>query len=440
MDLYFISNQQPNKLFINQGNFRFEDATNKAMVGGLSGINTWTNGVTLVDVNEDGWLDIYVCMMHEHLGLEGINQLFINNADGTFSEQSEKFGLNIRSYAQHAAFFDYDKDGDLDMYLLNQAVHTKESFGPAKNRTLRDLLSGDKLFENSDGLFVDVSEQAGIYGGAMGYGLSVSTGDINNDGWQDIYVSNDFHENDYLYYNQGDGTFKEDIKGSTGHLSKSSMGNDIGDYDNDGDIDIVTLDMKPPDEVILKQTTGIDPYNVYEYKLQVGYYYQFSRNMLQMNLGPLFDKGCVQFSEIGQLMGIADTDWSWSAILADLDNDGLKDIFISNGIPKRPNSLDYRKLVNENIKKAEATPSDQLIDLMPEGKSSNFAYRNNGERFVDISTEWGLDFDGYSNGAVFSDLDNDGDLHLILNNLNSKAVILKNLASDKRDGKFIKIA
>lgn len=439
IDLYFVSNQQANALYINRGDLRFEDVTRKANVAGLSGVNTWTNGVTLVDINDDGWLDIYICQMNGHLGLEGRNQLFVNNRDETFSEQAADYNLDIKSYAQHSSFFDYDKDGDLDMFLLNQAVHSKESFKPAANRKLRNASSGDKLLENVDGKYVDVSIKAGIYGGAMGYGLAVSVGDINNDGWPDIYVSNDFHENDYLYYNQGDGTFKENIKRSTGHLSESSMGNDIADYDNDGDIDIVTLDMKPPDEVIAKQTTNVDPYQIYQYKLDIGYHYQFTRNMLQQNLGPLFAKDEVQFSEIGQLMGVSDTDWSWSAIMEDLDNDGRKDLFVSNGIPRRPNSLDYRKLVNENKEKAEATPSEELIALMPEGESSNLAYRNVGDRFIDVSEQWGLDWYGCSNGAVFTDLDNDGDLDLVLNNLNSQAMVFKNQTSEETDKQYVKV-
>ncbi len=440
IDLYFVSNQQANKLYMNRGDFKFEDVTNRANVEGLNGINTWSNGVTLIDINGDGWLDIYVCMMHGYLGLEGVNQLFINEGDGTFRESAGEYGLDFSSYAQHAAFFDYDKDGDPDMYLLNQAVHTKESFKPADTRHFRDSLAGDRLLENVNGKFVDVSEQAGIFGGAMGYGLAVSTADINNDGWLDIYVSNDFHENDYLYYNQHDGTFKENIKGSIGHLSKSSMGNDLGDYDNDGDIDIITLDMKPSEEVIAKQTTGIDPYPVYKYKLKVGYHFQHSRNMLQQNLGPLFLDKEVQFSEIGQLIGVSETDWSWSVLMVDLDNDGLKDLFVTNGIPNRPNSLDYRKFVNSNTERAEATPSLELISLMPEGKAANIVYRNIGDRYKCVSSAWGLDWNGFSNGAICVDLDNDGDQDIILNNLNSRAHIYRNQTSEETGKQYLKVS
>ncbi|MGI9541656.1 MAG: FG-GAP repeat domain-containing protein, partial [Cyclobacteriaceae bacterium] len=355
LDLFFTSNQGIDRLYLNKGNLKFKDITEEAGVGGPTGETNWTTGVTLVDLNVDGWLDIYVCQVHGYKQLKGVNRLYINNQDNTFTEDAASYGLDIDSYAQHATFFDYDRDGDLDMYLLNQALHTTESYQTAELRSKRDRLAGDRLYENVAGKYRDVSEIAGIYGGSMGYGLAVSVGDVNNDAWPDIYISNDFHENDYLYYNNQDGTFKENIIGSAGHVSTFSMGNDIADFNNDGWMDIMSLDMKPEDEAIYKQSTGVDAYDIYQYKLQFGYHYQYARNMLQLNVGQLFGDTEVQFSEIGQLAGVAATDWSWGVFFADLDNNGAKDLFITNGIPRRPNNLDFTNYTSAEYLKADST-------------------------------------------------------------------------------------
>lgn len=439
VDLYFTSNQGLDRLYLNKGGLKFEDITAQAGVGGQTGESTWTTGVTMVDINADGWLDMYVCQMSGYKQLLGRNRLYINNRDNTFTESAAAYGLDIASYAQHAAFFDYDKDGDLDMYLLNQAVHTLESYQRVELRTTRDSLAGDRLFQNEGGKFRDVSEAAGIFGGSMGYGLAISIGDVNNDTWPDIYVSNDFHENDYLYYNNGDGTFKENIIGSMGHVSTSSMGNDIADFNNDGWMDIISLDMKPADESIFKQSSGVDPYDTYQYKLQFGYHYQYGRNMLQLNAGHLFGENEVQFSEIGQLAGIDATDWSWSVFFADLDNNGAKDLFITNGIPRRPNNLDFTNFTSDEYLKADSTSSLALISLIPEGKLGNMAFSNKGLRFEEVSDQWGLGFQGFSNGSVPVDLDNDGDLDIVINNLNAKVSIFKNQSNEKEANFFLKV-
>ncbi len=451
VDIYFTANQASNKLYLNQGDtaqIQFEDITEKAGVGGDIGSTHWTTGVSMVDINADGWLDIYVCQMHGFRKLQGKNKLYINQQNGpdgypTFSEEAADYGLDISSYAQQAAFFDYDQDGDLDMYLLNQAVHTPNSYKRSGLRTQRDSLAGDRLYENIDGKFHDVSEEAGIYGGSMGYGLALAIGDIDNNGLPDIYVSNDFHENDYLYYNQGkrtEGTtFTENMAGSMGHNSTFSMGNDLADFNNDLLLDVISLDMKPFDESILKSATGVDPYSIYEYKLSYGYFYQYSRNMLQLNQGQLFADSAVQFSEIGQLAGVDATDWSWSPLFADLDNDGLKDLFITNGIPRRPNDQDYIKFVSNETRNVNNMDAQAMISHLPEGKVANKAFKNLGLAFEEQSKAWGLDKVGISQGAAYADLDNDGDLDLIVNNLMETATIYENNSKEHSNNNYLRI-
>jgi len=438
-DLLFTSNQGADKLYLNQGGLEFKDITEMAGVAGPEGSTSWTTGVTMADVNGDGWLDIYICQVNGFKNLQGKNRLYINNKDNTFTENAGEYGLDIASYSQHATFFDYDKDGDLDMYLLNHSIHSTESYKPSKFREERDDLAGDRIFRNDGDKFVDVSEEAGIFGGTMGYGLAVSTGDINNDGWPDIYVSNDFHENDYLYYNNQDGTFSEKITASTGHVSAFSMGNDISDYNNDGWLDIATMDMKPFDESISKKTSGVDPYDIYQYKRQFGYHHQYGRNMLQANAGPLLGEDLVQFREVGQYQGVEATDWSWSVIFDDLDNNGTKDMFVSNGIPKRPNNLDFTNYTSNDFIKADSISTLQLIELIPRGDIENMAYRNNGEKFEEVGNVWGLDFKGLSNGAITVDLDNDGDLDIVTNNLDDDAGIFENRLMEQQPKSFLKV-
>ena len=438
-DIYFASNQQSNKLYLNKGGMKFEDITVQAQVGGKVAPSSWTTGVTMVDINADGWLDIYVCKVHAFRDLEGGNELYVNNGDGSFTELAKKYGLDAYSYAQQSAFFDFDLDGDLDMYLLNQAVHTPNSYKRGELReTEQDSLAGDRLYENRDNYFVDISNEAGIYGGSMGYGLALAIGDINNDNYPDIYVSNDFHENDYLYYNLGDGTFEEKISESVGHTSTFSMGNDLADINNDGLLDIITLDMKPYDEQVLKTSLAPDIYSIYSFKLSHGYHYQFARNMLQLNQGNLFGIQS-SFSEVGEQFGIDATDWSWGALMADFDLDGRKDIFITNGIPRRPNDLDFINYTSAGLYDPDSLDFSSTIKMMPEGKVPNIAYRNTGGEFKDVSSEWGLNLDGYSNGAAYGDLDNDGDLDLVVNNLDALASIYENTITEQPGSQFVKV-
>jgi hypothetical protein len=427
VDIYFTANQLPNRLYLNKGNFEFEDVTERA---GVAGSGQWKTGVTMADVNGDGWLDIYVCQVGLYKHIRGRNQLFINQQDGTFREEAAAYGLDFQGFSTQAAFFDYDRDGDLDVYLLNHSVHAAENYGPASIRARVDTLAGDRLLRNDGGRFVDVSAQAGIFSSRIGYGLGLGISDLDGDGWPDIYVSNDFHENDYLYYNQGDGTFSEAIRSSMSHTSNFSMGCDLADINNDGRTDIFTLDMKPYDEVVHKQSAGADPYNIYQFKLSYGYHYQFPRNMLQLNQGACAG-GRPVFRELGQQAGVAATDWSWATLLTDFDNDGWKDIFITNGIWRRLNDLDYLNFISSEQIQRQASDR-QMTQQMPSGLVPNVAYRNRGNLdFVDVSADWGLNWTGSSNGAAYADLDNDGDLDLVINNLNAVAGIYRNQAEQR---------
>lgn len=435
-DLFFTANQGENKLYLNQGNFQFKDATASA---GIQQNGGWSTGVTMADVNGDGALDIYVCQVGEYKTMRGRNQLYLNDGKGHFSEKAARYGLAFVCFSTQAAFFDYDRDGDLDCYLLNHSIHDAENYSRANIRQNRDQLSGDRLLRNDGDTFEDVSAAAGIYGSKIGFGLGIAIGDLNNDAWPDIYVSNDFHENDYLYYNRGDGTFQESISTSMGHTSTFAMGNDMADLNNDGWLDLVTMDMKPNDEVVSKSSVGADPYNIFQTKLSYGYHYQYPRNMLQLNRGMVRGQAYPSFSEIGQLAGISATDWSWSPLLADFDNDGWKDLFVANGIFRRPNDLDYLKFISNATVQQSAT-DQSLTEKMPLGKVANFAYRNRGNlSFEDVSATWGLNQVGCSNGAAYADLDRDGDLDLVLNNLSETASIFENQAQANPNQHWLQI-
>ena len=439
VDIYFSSNQNPNKLYLNKGNFKFEDITETA---GVAGAGDWKTGVTMADVNGDGFLDIYVCQVGKYKGIKGRNQLFINQGNLTFKEEAHDYGLDFQGFSTQAAFFDYDMDGDLDMYLLNHSVHSSRTYGASTLRYDHDSLAGDRLYRNEEKggkrFFTDVTTRAGIYNSQIGYGLGVNISDINNDGYPDIYISNDFHEDDYLYINNCNGTFSDKLKESIQHTSRSSMGNDVGDINNDGLLDIIVLDMLPEEERIRKQSGGEDDYELYMIKLEFGYGYQFVRNMLQLNLG-----GGI-FSEIGRMAGIYSTDWSWSPLFCDVDNDGWKDLFITNGIYRRANDLDYvRFLTDNNFFDTEAnknTPDKVLYDKMPLYPYYNYIYKNNGDlTFSNMAGEWGFNTRSYSNGSAYADLDNDGDLDLIVNNINEEAYIYMNNASSLSDNHFLPV-
>ncbi len=443
-DIYFTSNQEDNRLYLNRGDFRFEDITRAAGVAGDPG---WTTGVTMADVNGDGRLDIYVSQLGQHLKFRGRNQLYINmgnNADGipVFENQAAQYGLDLVGYATQAAFFDYDLDGDLDMFMLNHTVHRNGTFGQmGELRFKNHPTAGDRLLRNDNGFFTDVTEQSGIYSSVIGFGLGVAVADINLDGYPDIYVGNDFHEDDYLYLNNGDGTFREVLRESIQHTSRFSMGNDVGDINNDGFPDIVSLDMLPADPFMLKASAAEDPIDVYRFKLNYGYAHQFARNTLQLNCGEVPGQDPkrpgVRFSEIGLLAGIAATDWSWSSLFFDMDNDGWTDLFISNGIQRRSNDLDYiNYVVADSIQAqlADEVISDKnlrIAELMPEIKLPNFAFRNNGDlTFGDKAADWGFSTPTFSHGTAYADLDNDGDLDLVINNVNDKAFLYRNLTND----------
>lgn len=426
-DIYFSANLGLNKLYLNKGNFVFEDITEKA---GVKGLSEWRTGVTMADVNGDGLLDIYVCVVGNFKHLKGRNELYINNGNLSFTESAQNYGLAVTAFSTQASFLDYDKDGDLDMFLVCHAVHSAASFSKAAGRSIPDAQSGDKLFINEQQHgsfhFREVTKEAGIFSGATGYGLNVITGDFNNDNWDDIYVNNDFQENDYYYLNNKDGSFTEANEKAFGHESRFSMGSDVADMNNDGWLDIITTDMLPEDEKVLKSSASDDPLDIYRYKLSYGYHHQYSRNCLQLNVG-----GGRYFSEIGLFSGIAATDWSWAPLAADFDNDGIKDLFVSNGIVKRPNDLDYAKYVStssmlRSLQRGKS--SDSLaIDAMPAGKVPNCMYQGQPDlRFINRSTAWGLSEPSLSNGAAYADLDNDGDLDIIINNINSPAMIYRN--------------
>lgn len=428
MDLYFTSNQQPNKLYLNLGNLNFQDISKEA---GVEGFNSWTTGVTMADVNGDGLLDIYVSYLGDYLEFKSQNQLFINtgnNEDGlpVFEDRAGDYGLNLIGFSTQAVFFDYDLDGDLDMFMLNHSVHNNGTFGKSSLRETSHPLAGDKLLRNDGGNFVEVTASSGIYSSAIGYGLGVVVADVNLDGYPDIYVGNDFHENDYQYINNGDGTFTNQLASAMMHTSHFSMGVDFGDINNDGFPELVTLDMLPNDPKILKASAAEDPYDVYNFKLNYGYTHQFARNTLQLN------NGNGTFSEIGMMAGIHATDWSWSTFFADFDLDGYKDLYVANGILRRSNDLDYINFITDeeiqyrlggNLTEKELA----LTENMPTIKLPNYVFKNNGDlTFSDISKDWGLDVESYSNGAAYVDLDNDGDLDIVVNNINDKAFILEN--------------
>ncbi|MEM8890997.1 MAG: VCBS repeat-containing protein, partial [Bacteroidota bacterium] len=426
MDVYFTANMKSNKLYLNKGNFKFEDVTEQAGVGGNS---AWSTGVTMADVNGDGYLDIYVCNSGDVAGDNKQNELFINQGgDGlTFTEEAAKYGIADQGYGTHASFFDYDKDGDLDLYLLNNSYRSIFDFNlKVDQRPIRDEKGGDKFFRNDEGNFTDISEEAGIYGSEIGFGLGVTVGDVNRDGWLDIFVSNDFFEKDYLYINQKDGTFLEDLENQILSLSVASMGADMADINNDGYPEIFVTEMLPEGDARFKTKMTFENWDRYQYGVKNGYYHQFTRNVLQLN------NGDGSFSEIGRLAGIEATDWSWGALMADYDNDGLKDLYVVNGLNKDIIDQDYINFVsNEEVVRQMRTPEGvnfkKLIDTIPSTRISNYLFKNQGDlQFENVADAWGLATPSHSNGSAYADFDNDGDLDLVVNNVNMESFLYRN--------------
>ena len=425
-DIYLTANMSANKLYLNQGGLTFEDITIKS---GVAGEMEWSTGVTMADVNGDGWLDIYVCNSGDVAGDKKDNELYINNQDLTFTESAEVYGLNDKGFSTHASFFDYDRDGDLDMYLVNNSFKDPSRIDFRNIRHERNEEGGDKLFRNDDNSFVDVSEEAGIYGSKIGFGLGVSVSDINGDRWPDLYISNDFWERDYLYINQGNGTYAEELTERIPMTSTASMGADIADIDNNGTYEIFSTDMLPATNERLKRTTIFNDYNLEDLKYRRDYHYQYTQNCLQLN------DGTGHFHEIANLLGVAATDWSWGALMFDFDNDGLKDIFVSNGVYHDITDLDFSDFIEDKEEVAKIVQEKgrfdfkDFLEYLPSNKLSNFAFVNKGElQFVESASQIGLGLPAFSNGSAYGDLDNDGDLDLVINNVNSPTFLYENKA------------
>ena len=425
IDIYLTGNIVDNKMFLNKGAFQFEDITKAS---GLECPNVWSTGATFADINGDGLLDLYICKSGAPGGENRHNELFINNGDLTFSEESKKYNLDILGLSVHAAFFDYDKDGDLDCYILNNSIRSIGGYDLIKDqREIADPEGqGNKLLENRDGKFVDVTQSAGIYSSKIGFGLGITLSDYNNDGWTDLFISNDFFEKDYLYINNQDGTFSEESENFFQSLSLGSMGADSSDLDNDLLTDLIVTEMLPKSLKRKKTKAIYESWDKYSLANSKGYYHQFPRNVLQRNYGPS------GFLEIGRYSGVSATDWSWASMIFDMDNDGLRDVFIANGIYKDLLDRDYLAYMANterirNMIKKEEEVIKKLIDIMPSKAIKNIAYKNNGEfNFTDFSDPWGFDLPTFSNGMSYGDLDNDGDLDIVINNVNMPALVYKN--------------
>lgn len=441
-DLYFTGNMVNDRVYINQGDLKFQDITISAGIN----LDGWSTGVTMVDINHDGLLDIYVCRSGNYKEEDRKNLLYINQGNLTFKDQAAQYGLADTSYSTQASFFDYDNDGDLDMYLLNHSNEIKDpnnirptindGTGPANDRLFKNM-----EIESSKIHFIDVTVEAGITFDGMGLGIGIN--DFNNDGWQDIFVTNDFMASDYLYKNNKDGTFKEVASSYLDHTSHFSMGHDIADFNNDGLLDIVVADMLPPDNFHLKKMAGPLNYDVFKETLKKGFLPQYMRNTLQLNNG-LSSTDLKKFSEIGQLAGIDASDWSWSPLFLDFDNDGQKDLFITNGYLRDVTDLDFINYTANMAGMVDMDSLNQILrqksSMMPSLNIPNFFFKNIGNyQFIRSNGEWELNHPSLSNGASYADLDNDGDLDIVCNNINQKAFIYENHSSEYTENHFVQI-
>lgn len=448
IDLYFTANTAENKLYLNKGNFTFQDITKAAGVAGRKG---WKTGVSVADVNGDGFLDIYVCYSGDVPPQSRRNQLFINNGfspsttgEGrggavTFTDKSREMNADDEGHTTHAAFFDMDRDGDLDMYVLNHNVKQFRNFDAAFVKKMIDPDAGDRLYENQNGKFIDITQKAGVNSNPLGYGLGINICDINNDGWADIYISNDYVEQDYLYINNKNGTFTESLMHQMGHISNFSMGVDAADINNDGWVDIFTLDMLPEDNKRQKLLYAPDNFELYNNMVDNGFHHQSMRNMLQLN------NGNGAFSEVGQIAGISNTDWSWAALFADYNNDGQKDLFVTNGYGRDMINRDFMKFyANERLKHLQGKTDDKMFKMLQSITATplnNYMFENQGNvQFVNRSEDWGFSGADFAHGAIYADLDNDGDLDIVFNRMNQVAGVYKNQTTELKRGKhFLQI-
>jgi len=425
-DIYFTGNMVDNKLYLNKGNWQFDDITDKA---GVSCPGVWSTGAIFVDINGDGLLDLYVCKSGKPGGLNRHNELFINNGDLTFTESSKKYGLDIEGLSVHSAFFDYDKDGDLDCYLLNNSIKSIGAFDLVKDqRNIPDATgSGNKFFRNDNGKFTDITKEAGIYSSKIGFGLGITLGDFNEDDWTDIFIANDFFEKDYLYINNTNGGFTEQMEDYFESTSMGSMGADLADLDNDLRCDLFVTEMLPATQERQKTKTMFESWDKQQLAKRQGYFNQFARNTLQKNLGD------GNFMEVGRQANVSATEWSWSALIFDMDNDGFKDLFISNGIYKDLLDRDYltyeanNETIKNRINSSEKEVIKKLIDAMPSNPVPNAVFRNLGNfNFENKNKSWGLGIPSFSNGSAYADLDNDGDLDIVVNNVNMPSFVYEN--------------
>jgi hypothetical protein len=430
IDLFFAANQSNNRIYLNEGDLKFKDITAQSKIPQDGG---WSTGVSIVDINNDGWLDIYVSGVGNFHSLHSKNQFLICqgiNAEGipVYADKAKEYGLDYSGFSTQAAFLDIDMDGDLDMFLLNHTVHENGVYRP-RQEFLGAVhpVSGARMFRNDGGHFSDFTTQSGINSSVIGYGLGIAVADLNLDGFPDIYIGNDFHENDYLYINNGKGVFSEQITDKIAHTGRFTMGVDVADVNNDGHSEIISMDMLSDDPYILKRSLGEDDYDIFNLKISYGYQYQYTRNNLQYN------RGTGYFTELGLYSGIAATDWSWCPLWMDFDNDGLKDLFISNGIPKRMNDIDYINFVSNEEIQRKLSPGDHkdngldMIDKFPKIKIKNKFFKNDGSlSFTDVGAQVANPKETYSNGAVYADFDNDGDLDIVVNNIDESALLYRN--------------